>query len=637
MTTFTVPYGDDSDSGSSSLDPEDPCPTSSRPPDSPTRFPKALCVAKGRKSLPKEARYRQKGSRLSSQDQKGRHVSKTGDKLCGVNEKVEADMADLDLSDSTRETENDSKPNNDGRTLSERINAPWSDDDDDDYMVMPADDRSYGPKTPSSRNAVSSSPTPSSADIASNASSPSLNPSLASPTEAQRSTSGNLHVSRTESYMDICSPNDVFFEDQDSDEKSKNQSLSASQGRTRFPSHLRRGSGQAARGNENEECLIIDDALLNLFNCWDLLDYQQYLWRIEGGLTSETRRNNTMIMEERTVKQVSFDYYRQSNPFRDVPETERFIIIHRLPLPSPDQRFYGDAYLLGCDASSKLLFARRFVHGCPNDHTELPLVWENGMEVFRISVDHLLLILTNSLVGDDVIRLPRLVGSQYCLVVGYMEWLGMEVIILIRFAQWVLDFAESLFQEDEDEIMDMLATIERAADQLRLVVRRGTSDAWRAYDNGLNRMEYSQKILANNENVTSLYTLSNKGCFSREFLAGSVPRPKRGSDKDREWLGRYGRHQSTEQGIERVGKRMAGLSIDHQHHHYNPTPLRYCLPLCLARTLPRCQPVDRPHCLVLARAQSHSPKAFDLWRTAVLQDHLHDKLSSRLAQHLQLH
>ena len=168
-------------------------------------------------------------------------------------------------------------------------------------------------------------------------------------------------------------------------------------------------------------------------------------------------------------------------------------------------------------------------------------------------------MLTNSLVGYEIVHLPCLVGSEYCLVDGYKEWLGMELIVLIRFAQWVLDFAESLFEEDQDHIMDMLATVGRALDQLCLIVRRGTSDAWRANENGLSRTEYSQKLLANNEEVTSLYTLSSKGCFSLEFLAGSIARPKGGSDKDTKWLGSYRRHQPTEEGIERVGKHLAGL------------------------------------------------------------------------------
>ena len=110
----------------------------------------------------------------------------------------------------------------------------------------------------------------------------------------------------------------------------------------------------------------------------------------------------------------------------------------------------------------------------------------------------------------------------------------MELIVLIRFAQWILDFAEALFEEDQDHIMDMLATVGRALDQLRLIVHRGPSDAWRANDNGLSRTEYSPKLLANNDKITSLYTLSNKGCLSPEFLAGSIARPKPGSDKDTE-------------------------------------------------------------------------------------------------------
>ena len=130
---------------------------------------------------------------------------------------------------------------------------------------------------------------------------------------------------------------------------------------------------------------MIDDAILQMFNCWSLLDYQQYLWRIERTLATETQRNNTWVMDDRFVKRVSFDYYKKLNPFLDVPETKTYIIIHRLPLPSPDQQFYGDAYLLGYDASSKELFARRFANGVPNDHAALPLVWANGMEMTILS------------------------------------------------------------------------------------------------------------------------------------------------------------------------------------------------------------------------------------------------------------
>jgi hypothetical protein len=235
-------------------------------------------------------------------------------------------------------------------------------------------------------------------------------------------------------------------------------------------------------------------------------------------------------------------------------------LFDRLPIPSPDQQFRGDAYLLGYDALSKELFARRFFNGVPNDLAELPLVWEHGMEVFRVSLEYLILMLANSLLGDDCVHLPRLIGSECCLVEGYLECLGMELFIVIRFGQWVLDFAELLFQEEEDEYMDMLATLGRALDQWRLVLKRGNSDAWRAYENGLGRMTYSQKLIANNEQITNLYTLTNKCCFGRGFLAGSPPRPVRGLDKDKAWLGNFGRQQrSTEEGVERAAQRLGEL------------------------------------------------------------------------------
>jgi hypothetical protein len=106
------------------------------------------------------------------------------------------------------------------------------------------------------------------------------------------------------------------------------------------------------------------------------------------------------------------------------------------------------------------------------------------MEIFRVSTEHVLLVLANSLLGDDCVHLPRLAGSEYCVVKGYMEWWSMELIIVIRFGQWIPDFAEPLFQDMEGEYMDMLATLVRALEQWRLVLKRGNSEAWRAYANG---------------------------------------------------------------------------------------------------------------------------------------------------------
>jgi hypothetical protein len=74
-------------------------------------------------------------------------------------------------------------------------------------------------------------------------------------------------------------------------------------------------------------------------------------------------------------------------------------------------------------------------------------------------------VLANSLLGHDCVHLPRLTCSEYCLAKGYIEWLGMELVVVLRFSQWVLDCAESLLQDIEGEYLDMLATVVRALEQ----------------------------------------------------------------------------------------------------------------------------------------------------------------------------
>ena len=337
MATFTVPYSDDSDSGSSLLAQEDPSPRPPQPSESPTPMPTALGVVKRCKPLTQDVRPRVRNSQLRSQNQHGGHTSNIVDQICEVKENMDPVMDNSVFSDLSIPADN-SKPNRDGLSLSEITNAPWPDDDDDAYMVTPANKVPFYARTPSPRHAKLSSTTPSSADSSSDGVYLLRKPSLTSTQPAQHYTGGN--ASRRESYISICSSNGIFFDQEDSDRKSTEYNANAPQDRTRLQNHLftpsNQGSRPVLRGQENEEGLMIDDAILYMFNCWNHLDYQQYLWKIEGDLTTETRRNNTWVIEDIFVKQVSFDYYKQSNPFRDVPETKTYIIIHRLPLPSPD-------------------------------------------------------------------------------------------------------------------------------------------------------------------------------------------------------------------------------------------------------------------------------------------------------------
>ena len=214
MTTFTVPYSDDSDSGSSRLASEDPSPRSPQPSDSPTPVPTALSMVKRRKPLTQDVRPRLRISQPSSQNQYGGYAGNIVDQICKVNEMMDAVMDNSVFSDSSNPVDN-SKQNKDRRSLSKIINAPWLDDDDDDYMVTPAKDLPFNPRTPSPHHPKLSSTTPSSADSSSNGLYLLRKPSLTSAQPAQYCIGGK--APRRMSYLSIYSSNGIFFDQEDSD------------------------------------------------------------------------------------------------------------------------------------------------------------------------------------------------------------------------------------------------------------------------------------------------------------------------------------------------------------------------------------------------------------------------------------
>ena len=291
---------------------------------------------------------------------------------------------------------------------------------------------------------------------------------------------------------------------------------------------------------------VIDQSLTYMFNCWGLLDYQQYLRRIETSQSDSDRRlNSTILLHPGGAQYLSMQDYMEGRVFTELATDMRVILIDQLPLADIDDQFHGDVYLLAFDVPQKSFFVRRFLSGLPTDLDELSATWNSGRDVYNVKLVDLLAMIIESQEIDGSFLVPRLTDPKYCDVRDYPEELGMHIVIVIQLARWVIDFSDYLFVEgSEEEIEEVLGQVERCTDVWRLIVQRATEDSWRAFDNNFSEETYRQKLTANKELATSLHDVEKPGRFGLHFLGSQrPPRPVKGLDKA--WLGSFRRPQRT--------------------------------------------------------------------------------------------
>jgi hypothetical protein len=211
-----------------------------------------------------------------------------------------------------------SQPVQNTRSLWEIMNAPWSDSDEHDHLVTQAHESLFNDESTRLHKGKASFAVPIHLNVYQTSISLFRSTSPDGEARIPYGASCEISASRSESHMSFFGSNEIFFDQQARDSTSVADKSDASQASTRSdnafsatPSPELERTGDDA--DWSEEGVLIDDALLNLFNCWNLLDYEQYSWRIEIGLTAETGLHNTRLMDET---------FRQATAFRLLPPAQ---------------------------------------------------------------------------------------------------------------------------------------------------------------------------------------------------------------------------------------------------------------------------------------------------------------------------
>ena len=163
-------------------------------------------------------------------------------------------------------------------------------------------------------------------------------------------------------------------------------------------------------------------------------DWAKYLTWMEDDLSLDERVNNNMLLQGNSIRNVSFNEALTHLSLDTKPTAARRLLLFK-DLPAMQQgAHHGQAmFILGYDLASTEFFLRLFER-LPSTMYLIPECWEFGAEILRLSVGEVLEILR----GGDSTELSTLKPSFWS---EWNEDIGFKTVVVILFAQWILDFS----------------------------------------------------------------------------------------------------------------------------------------------------------------------------------------------------
>jgi hypothetical protein len=246
---------------------------------------------------------------------------------------------------------------------------------------------------------------------------------------------------------------------------------------------------------------------------WHIVDYHLYLCSAERGQTQEARRQGMYVLHGYECRPLPYEEFAEDRGLMaqcfpgDMPQ-----LIFGL-LPIADRRHYADRnpsfdgrhYVLGFDYDCKTLYARHF-DWFTHDLGDIWCIWEEGVNVYTVTVSDLMHILDTSLgKGEMHVGMGILSSSDYCLAMTYDDDPGLEIIIATLWCQWLLDFGDILFKPETGSLSEFQQKLRSHVDQGRLILQRASYRAWFAVRDGYSKEQYKVKTTIN-QYTNDLYT-----------------------------------------------------------------------------------------------------------------------------------
>ncbi|KAK2760920.1 hypothetical protein FQN54_002162 [Arachnomyces sp. PD_36] len=219
---------------------------------------------------------------------------------------------------------------------------------------------------------------------------------------------------------------------------------------------------------------------------WGFIDLHLYLNLIEGKQSPDQRRGGMFLLDGEHSRR--FDYQEITDKrFLETVGPNPKVIFECLPILEPGKTFSGAHYALGVNLTSERIFVRRFPR-IPDHMKHLGDHWSEGVSVYKFSVAELYGMMERSF-DEDKVTLPDLRSHRLSLAPDTHDDRGMEIIIMLRCCQFVVDLAEMLFPEEHSlEPLGMEMT--RILADWRYTLEQTSSRAWIAERTGLSGEEF---------------------------------------------------------------------------------------------------------------------------------------------------
>ncbi|KAL3459933.1 hypothetical protein BJX64DRAFT_278846 [Aspergillus heterothallicus] len=246
---------------------------------------------------------------------------------------------------------------------------------------------------------------------------------------------------------------------------------------------------------------------------WHIVDYHLYLCSAEKGKTQEARRQGTYVLHGFECRPLPYEMFAEDPGLisQCIPGDMPQLLFSLLPIA--DRRHFADRnpsfdgrhYVLGFDYECKTLFARHF-DWFPHDLGDIWCIWEEGINVYTVTVADLMHILDTSLgKGEMHVGMGILSSSEYCLAMTCDDDPGLEIIIATLWCQWLLDFSDILFKSETGSLSEFQDKLRSHVDQGRLILQRASYRAWFAVRDGYSKEQYKLKTTIN-QYTNDLYT-----------------------------------------------------------------------------------------------------------------------------------
>ncbi|KAL4946220.1 hypothetical protein BDV06DRAFT_208874 [Aspergillus oleicola] len=245
---------------------------------------------------------------------------------------------------------------------------------------------------------------------------------------------------------------------------------------------------------------------------WHIVDYHLYLCSAEKGQTLEVRRDGMYLFDGTDCRHLPYAEFAEDRALTSqcFPGDQPQLLFGTLPIAdhyagdrSPS--FGGRHYVLGFDYHCKTLYARHF-DWFPHDLEDMWCVWDSSSNVYTVTVPDLIHIMDTRLANRGMhVGMGILSSSEYCLALESDDDPGLEIVIATLWCQWLLDFSDILFQQNNGTLPDFQARLSSYAEQGRLILQRASYRAWFAMRDGYTKEQY-KSMMTINQYTNDLYT-----------------------------------------------------------------------------------------------------------------------------------